>query len=186
MAIGILALQGAFQEHADILKKLSVEYKFIRNISDLDTKLDGIILPGGESTVQRKLAKELGLLEPLKLLIKKGIPTLGTCAGLILLSQEIAGNEDVAFATLPVIVCRNAYGRQLGSFSALGNIGSISDFPMRFIRAPYIKRTLSDDTEVLNVTDNKITAVKCKNQIGISFHPELTNDLRLHQMFLKL
>ncbi len=186
MAIGILALQGAFQEHADTLKKLSVEYKFIRNISDLDTKLDGIILPGGESTVQRKLAKELGLLEPLKQLIKKGIPTLGTCAGLILLSQEIAGNEDVAFGTLPVTVCRNAYGRQLGSFSAAGNIGSISDFPMRFIRAPYIKRTLSDETEILNVTDNKITAVKCRNQIGISFHPELTNDLRLHQMFLKL
>lgn len=186
MAIGILALQGAFQEHADTLKKLSVEYKFIRNISDLDTKLDGIILPGGESTVQRKLAKELGLLEPLKQLIKKGIPTLGTCAGLILLSQKIAGNEDIALATLPVIVCRNAYGRQLGSFSASGNIGGISDFPMRFIRAPYIEKILSDDIEVLNVTDNKITAVKCKNQIGISFHPELTNDLRLHQMFLKL
>lgn len=186
MAIGILALQGDFQEHADTLKKLSVEYKFIRNISDLNAKLDGIILPGGESTVQRKLAKELGLLEPLKLLIKKGIPTLGTCAGLILMSQEISGNEDVAFGTLPITVCRNAYGRQFGSFSAVGNIGSISDFPMRFIRAPYIERTLSDDTEVLNVTDNKITAVKCQNQIGISFHPELTNDLRLHQMFLKL
>lgn len=186
MAIGILALQGAFQEHADILKKLSAEYKFIRNSSDLDTKLDGIILPGGESTVQRKLAKELGLLEPLKLLIKKGIPTLGTCAGLILLSQEIDGSEDTAFETLPVIVCRNAYGRQLGSFSAVGNIGSISDFPMRFIRAPYIKSTLSDDTEVLNVTDNKITAVRYRNQIGVSFHPELTNDLRLHQIFLKL
>ncbi len=103
-----------------------------------------------------------------------------------MLSQKIAGNEDVAFGTLPVTVCRNAYGRQLGSFSAVGNIGSISDFPMRFIRAPYIERTLSDDAEVLNVTDNKITAVKYQNQIGISFHPELTNDLRLHQMFLKL
>lgn len=152
MAIGILALQGAFQEHADILKKLSVEYKFIRNISDLDTKLDGIILPGGESTVQRKLAKELGLLEPLKQLIKKGIPTLGTCAGLILLSQEITGDEDVAFGTLPVTVYRNAYGRQLGSFSAVGNIGSISDFPMRFIRAPYIKRTSYHNT----IRTNKI------------------------------
>lgn len=186
MTIGILALQGAFQEHANALEKLSVEYTFIRNISDLDTKLDGIILPGGESTVQRKLAKELGLLEPLKLLIKEGIPTLGTCAGLILLSQEIAGNEDVAFGTLPVTVCRNAYGRQLGSFSTFGNIGSVSDFPMRFIRAPYIEKILSDDVKILNVTDNKITAVKYQNQIGISFHPELTNDLRLHQMFLKL
>lgn len=184
--IGILALQGAFQEHADALKKLSAEYKFIRKKSDLDAEFDGLILPGGESTVQRKLAKELGLLEPLKLLIKKGIPTLGTCAGLILLSREIAGGEETAFGTLPVIVCRNAYGRQLGSFSAVGNIGSISDFPMRFIRAPYIERILSDDVEILNVTDNKITAVKFQNQIGVSFHPELTSDLRLHQMFLKL
>lgn len=100
-----------------------------------------------------------------------------------MLSQKIADNEYVAFATLPVTVCRNAYGRQLGSFSALGNVGDISDFPMRFIHAPYIKRTFSDDTEVLNVTDNKITAVKCQNQIGISFHPELTNDLRIHQRF---
>ncbi len=186
MTIGILALQGAFQEHADILKKLSVKYKFIKNISDLDTELDGLILPGGESTVQRKLAKNLELLKPLKLMIKKGIPVLGTCAGLILLSQEISGEETTAFGTLPVTVCRNAYGRQLGSFSTVGNVGSISDFPMRFIRAPYIEKIHSDDTEVLNITDNKITAVKCKNQIGVSFHPELTNDLRLHEAFLKL
>lgn len=186
MSIGILALQGAFREHADALEKLSVKYKFIRNISDLETTLDGIILPGGESTVQRKLAKELGLLEPIKALIENGVPVLGTCAGLILLSQEIAGGEDTAFGTLPVAVCRNAYGRQLGSFSTVGNIGSISDFPMRFIRAPYIEKVLSDDTEVLNITDNKITAVRYKNQIGVSFHPELTSDLRLHQMLLSL
>lgn len=186
MAIGILALQGAFHEHAIILDKLSVKYKFIRNISDLDTELNGLILPGGESTVQRKLAKDLGLLEPLKLLIKKGIPVLGTCAGLILLSQEISGGEDTAFGTLPVTVCRNAYGRQLGSFSAVGNVGNITDFPMRFIRAPYIENILSDDTDVLNITDNKITAVRYKNQIGVSFHPELTSDLRMHKMFLKL
>lgn len=186
MTIGILALQGAFREHADILEMLSVKYKFIRNISDLDIHTDGLILPGGESTVQRKLLKELGLLEPIKELIENGIPVLGTCAGLILLSQEIAGDENIAFGTLPIAVCRNAYGRQLGSFSSVGNVGSINDFPIRFIRAPYIEKVLSDDTEVLNVTDNKITAVRYKNQIGVSFHPELTNDLRLHQMFLKL
>lgn len=181
--IGILALQGAFQEHADVLKKLSAEYKFIRNKSDLDNEFDGIILPGGESTVQRKLAKELGLLEPLKKMIEEGIPVLGTCAGLILLSEKIAGGKETAFGTLPVAVCRNAYGRQLGSFSAMGTVGDISDFPMRFIRAPYIERILSDDVEILNALDNKITAVRYKNQIGVSFHPELTSDLRLHQMF---
>lgn len=184
--IGILALQGAFQEHADALKNLSAEYKLIRNKSDLENKFDGLILPGGESTVQRKLAKELGLLEHLRKMIKNDIPVLGTCAGLILLSQEIAGGEETAFGTLPVAVCRNAYGRQLGSFSAVGNVGNISDFPMRFIRAPYIEKIFSDDVEILNVTDNKITAVKYKNQIGVSFHPELTTDLRLHQMFLNL
>lgn len=186
MSTGILALQGAFHEHADILEKLSVKYKFIRNISDLDTPLDSIILPGGESTVQRKLAKELGLLEPIKAMIENGVPVLGTCAGLILLSQEIAGDENTVFGTLPVAVYRNAYGRQLGSFSTVGNVGSISDFPMRFIRAPYIEKVLSDDTEVMNITDNKITAVRYKNQIGVSFHPELTNDLRIHQMLLSL
>lgn len=186
MAVGILALQGAFEEHANSLEKLSVKYKFIRNISDLYSVDDGIILPGGESTVQRKLAKELGLLKPIKALIEKGIPVMGTCAGLILLSQEILGGDDAAFGTLPVVVCRNAYGRQLGSFSATGNVGNLSDFPMRFIRAPYIERVLSDDAEVLNITDNRITAVKYKNQIGVSFHPELTNDLRLHQMLLSL
>ncbi len=184
--IGILALQGAFQEHADALEKLSAEYKFIRNKSDLDEELDGLILPGGESTVQRKLAKELGLLEHIKEMIEEGVPVLGTCAGLILLSKEIAGGEEAAFGTLPVAVCRNAYGRQLGSFSSIGNVGDITDFPMRFIRAPYIERILSDDVEILNVLDNKITAVRYKNQIGVSFHPELTIDLRLHQMFLGL
>lgn len=186
MAIGILALQGAFQEHAIVLEKLSVPYKFIKKLSDLNSATDGLILPGGESTVQRKLAKELGLLEPIKILIKKGVPVLGTCAGLILLSQDISGGEDTAFGTLPVTVCRNCYGRQLGSFSTIGTVGSITDFPMRFIRAPYIEKILSDDTEILNITDNRITAVKYKNQIGVSFHPELANDLRLHQMLLSL
>ena len=103
-----------------------------------------------------------------------------------MLSQEISGEEDTAFGTLPVTVCRNCYGRQLGSFSTIGTVGSITDFPMRFIRAPYIEKILSDDTEILNITDNRITAVKYKNQIGVSFHPELTNDLRLHQMLLSL
>lgn len=182
MAVGILALQGAFQEHAAALERLSVPYRFIRSCSDLDMPLDGLILPGGESTVQRRLAKELHLLLPLKTLIESGIPVLGTCAGLILLSQKIAGGEESAFGTLPVTVRRNAYGRQLGSFSAMGNVGGIPDFPMRFIRAPYIEEILSDDVEILNCTDGKITAVRYQNQIGLSFHPELTQDMRLHQM----
>ncbi len=185
MAVAILALQGAFREHAAVLETLSVPYTFIRSGKDLDTAPDALILPGGESTVQRRLAKDLGLLDPLRSLIQMGIPVLGTCAGLILLAQEIAGGEEAVLGTLPVTVCRNAYGRQLGSFSSVGDVGSIPDFPQRFIRAPYIDRILTDDVEILSRTDGRITAVRYKNQIGTAFHPELTGDVRIHRMLLR-
>lgn len=183
--VGILAVQGAFAEHADMLERLSVSYKLIRSISDMDD-FDRLILPGGESTAQRKLLHDLGLYAPLKTLIEKGVPALGTCAGLILLSEIISGGDETVFGTLPVKVCRNAYGRQLGSFSTVGNIGNITNFPMRFIRAPYIEKVLSEDVEVLNVTGGRITAVRYKNQLGAAFHPELTTDTRLHEMFLSI
>ena len=118
MAVGILAVQGAFREHGDCLDKLGAEYRFIRNRSDIDDSIDRLILPGGESTVQRKLLNELDLFEPLKKLIESDVPVMGTCAGLILLAQTITNGDESVFGTLPVEVCRNAYGRQLGSFSA--------------------------------------------------------------------
>lgn len=186
MLTGILAVQGAFREHAECLERLSADYVYIRNKSDISDKIDRLILPGGESTVQRKLISELGMFDYIKDRISNGMPVLGTCAGLILLAQNIVNGEDKFFGTLPVSVCRNAYGRQLGSFSASGNIGSIKDFPMRFIRAPYIREVLSDDTEILNITNERITAVKYKNQLGMAFHPELTDDLRIHELFLSL
>ena len=186
MAVGILAVQGAFREHGDCLDKLGAEYRFIRNRSDIDDSMDRLILPGGESTVQRKLLNELDLFEPLKKLIESDVPVMGTCAGLILLAQTITNGDESVFGTLPVEVCRNAYGRQLGSFSASGNIGEVSDFCMRFIRAPFIKKVLSDDVEILNTTDDKITAVRYKKQLGFAFHPELTDDLRLHEMLMNL
>ncbi len=184
--VGILAVQGAFIEHAHCLERLDCEYKFLRNRADITADIDRLILTGGESTTQRKLLKELDMLYPLKNLISDGIPVMGTCAGLILLAQKISGEEEPVFASLPVEVCRNAYGRQLGSFSASGDINGIRDFPMRFIRAPFVKKTLSDEVEILNVTDEKITAVRYKNQLGFAFHPELTDDLRLHEMYLSL
>lgn len=186
MSVGILAVQGAFREHGDCLEKLGAEYRFIRNKSDIDSNIGRLIMPGGESTVQRKLIHELELFEPLSELIRNDVPVMGTCAGLILLAEKISNGDESVFGTLPVEVCRNAYGRQLGSFSSTGNIGNISEFDMRFIRAPFIKRILSDDAEILNVTDDKITAVKYKKQLGFSFHPELTSDIRLHKMFLDM
>lgn len=185
--VGITAVQGAFREHADCLDRLSAKWKYIKSRDDITGDIDRLILPGGESTAQRKLVCELGLFEPLKRLIDNGIPVLATCAGLILLAEEISGGDAAAFGTLPVRVRRNAYGRQLGSFSAVGDIGeSIRAFPMRFIRAPYVEKTLSEKVTVLNTTDGRITAVRFKNQLGTAFHPELTDDLRIHRLLLEM
>ncbi|MCD8018716.1 MAG: pyridoxal 5'-phosphate synthase glutaminase subunit PdxT [Clostridiales bacterium] len=230
MRVGILAVQGAFIEHAHCMEKLSVEYTLLRNKKDIADDIDRLILPGGESTVQRKLLKDLQMFEPLKSRIQDGVPVLATCAGLILLSENVEGKngpEESCFGTLPVTTCRNAYGRQLGSFFVQGTlekaagrggaadeartdmdgwtklksdemidktygkkadkmIKTIFDYPMRFIRAPYIKEVLDENVEIWNVTDGRITAVKYKNQIGVAFHPELTDDLRMHQWFLSL
>lgn len=183
---GILAVQGAFVEHMLCLEKLGEESRLIRCASDITADIGRLIFPGGESTAQRKLIKETGMLTPLKRLVDAGIPVLGTCAGMILLAERIEGGEESVFGALPVEVCRNGYGRQLGSFAALGDVGGIRDFPMRFIRAPFVKRILSDAVEVLNVTDGRITAVKYQNQIGTAFHPELTSDLRIHEEFLSI
>lgn len=180
--VGILAVQGAFQKHGECLDKLSESYKFIRKPVDITSDIDRLILPGGESTVQRKLISELGMFDKLNQMISRGMPVLATCAGLILLSEEVKGGETT-FRSLPVRVCRNAYGRQLGSFSTVGSVGNIPDFPMRFIRAPFIEKVLSDKVEVLNVTDGRITSVRYGNQFGIAFHPELTDDLRVHELF---
>ena len=182
--IGVLALQGAFREHIISLERLGVKAKEIRCLSDL-SNIDGIILPGGESTVQGKLLRELNMLEPLKDMVLSGMPVLATCAGLILLSEKIENDDNIYLSTLPVTVKRNAYGRQLGSFIANGKVGDFDNFEMVFIRAPYIT-SVDSEVEVLSRYDDKITGVRHKNQIALSFHPEMTNDLRLHELFLKL
>ena len=182
--IGVLAVQGAFAEHRTMLEKLGVETFEIRQLRDLNQHFDGLVLPGGESTVQGKLLHDLGLFEPLRERIESGLPTFGTCAGLILLAEKLSNDGHTYFATTPVTVERNAYGRQLGSFYTEENFEGIGKIPMTFIRAPLIQR-VSKDVQVLATVQNQIVAVRYGNQLGISFHPELNNDLRIHRYFLE-
>ena len=182
---GILAVQGDFEEHAQMLGKLGEECFEIRQKSDLEKSFDRLILPGGESTVQEKLIKNLGIYDIIKKKIEDGTPTLATCAGLILLAREIANDDRRCFMTLPVTVKRNAYGRQLGSFRAYGKFGDYDNVPMEFIRAPYVEST-DADVEILSVTDDKITAVRYQNQLGIAYHPELCDDTRIFEYFLDM
>ena len=184
MRIGILALQGAFEEHAKVLDRLGVEHIELRKADDLKLPFDGLILPGGESTVQGKLLDELGMLLPLKERIENGLPVLATCAGLILLAEKLSNDDHVYFGTLPVTVRRNAYGRQLGSFHTKSGFGSEQDVPMTFIRAPYID-SVGEGVHILAKVDENIVGVSYKNQIGVAFHPELDEDTRIHQLFLK-
>jgi 5'-phosphate synthase pdxT subunit len=184
MKIGILAVQGAFAEHEQMLEQLGAEYIELRKGEDVRQSYDGLILPGGESTVQGKLMRELDMFDTVQSQIKNGMPVLATCAGAILLAQQLSNDAATHLATLPAVVRRNAYGRQLGSFSVDEQIEGIGTFPMRFIRAPYIEKAL-DDTKVLAKVDGNIVMVENKNQLAMSFHPELTSDTRIHEMFLK-
>lgn len=184
--IGVLAVQGAFAEHAVSLKKLNVNSIEIRQKSDLtNNHIDGIILPGGESTVMGKLLHELNLFDFLSDSIVNGLPVLGTCAGLILLAKTIVSDQNVYLGTMDIVVKKNAYGRQLGSFQADGEFADIGDVPMTFIRAPYIE-SASKNVEVLAKIDNHIVAAKQDNMLVTSFHPELSSDLRVHRFFLDL
>ena len=134
MRIGITAVQGAFAEHEQVLEKLNVDYVELRKAEDLNISIDGLILPGGESTVQGKLLKELDMFDTLQSKIRDGLPVLATCAGLILLAEKLSNDEHAYFGTLPVTVRRNAYGRQLSSFHTYSDFGPEKDVPMTFIR----------------------------------------------------
>ena len=185
MTVAVLALQGAFIEHEHVLEELGVKTVELRQAADLDQPYDGLILPGGESTVQGKLLKELGMFERLKGQIEKGLPVIATCAGLILLAAELGNDDRRWFRTLPVTVKRNAYGRQLGSFHTDTEFEEIGEIPMTFIRAPYIE-TASPEVKVMAKVDERIVGVRYKQQLAISFHPELDNDNRLHQYFVQM
>lgn len=183
--IGVLALQGDFAEHKAKLASLGVETVDIRQFDDLHKPLDGIVLPGGESTVQGKLLNDLSLLEPLREKIIQGLPVLATCAGLILLSEQVENQSKTYLATLPVTVRRNAYGRQLGSFFTHLDFKNIGQVPATFIRAPFISE-VRNGVEILSEHHGKIVAVRYQNQIALAYHPEVDNDNSIHSYFLKI
>ena len=185
MRVAILAVQGAFIEHRKKLESLGAECIELRKKEDLEQSFDGLIFPGGESTVQGKLLRELEMYDSLKEKIEGGMPVLATCAGLILLAGHLSNDEHVYFGTLPVTVRRNAYGRQLGSFHTDAEVKGIGEVPMTFIRAPYIE-TADEQVQVLAHVDDRIVAVQYGAQIGLSFHPELDADNRIHEKFLGL
>ena len=180
MQVGVLAVQGAFAEMAAHWRARGADVFEIRQRSDLDRGMDLLALPGGESTVQGKLLKDLGLFDPLKAAIDGGLPVYATCAGLILLAEKIddPGRRDDTrpekwFGSLPVAVRRNAYGRQLGSFVTVGAFDGKPNVPMTFIRAPAITEVLSPDVEVLSVFKSAPTAVRWRNITAFTWHPEL-------------
>ena len=188
MKIGILALQGAFVEHEKMLAQLGVESIELRNLEDFQqyrSELSGLILPGGESTAMGKLLRDQQMLIPIREAILGGLPVFGTCAGLILLAKQITSQEESHLATMDIVVERNAYGRQLGSFYTEADCKGVGKIPMTFIRGPIIS-SVGDGVDVLAIVNNQIVAAQEKNKLVTSFHPELTNDLRLHQYFMNM
>lgn len=188
MKIGILALQGAFEEHAKVLDKLGVSSVQIRNLDDFQqhqSDLSGLILPGGESTTMGKLLRDQQMLIPIREVILSGLPVFGTCAGLILLAKEITSQEESHLAAMDIVVERNAYGRQLGSFYTEAECKGVGKIPMTFIRGPIIS-SVGEGVEVLASVDDQIVAAQEKNMLVTSFHPELTDDARLHQYFINM
>lgn len=184
--IGVLALQGAFNEHIDIIKSLGHEGIEIRKAEQLNN-LDGIILPGGESTAMGKLLDDFQIKETLVNKINNGLPVWGTCAGMILLAKELDGDENAHLKVMDIKVKRNAYGSQLDSFVTNEVIEEISEkeIPMVFIRAPYIV-DIDEKVDLLHKVDGNIVAVRQGNMLATSFHPELTNDTTFHEYFINM
>lgn len=184
MKIGVLCLQGAFIEHINILNILGVETFEIRQKKDIQKNCDGIILPGGESTTMGKLLKELNIFDILLEKINNKIPIFGTCAGLLLLSKKIDNDYRTHLATLDVVAKRNAYGRQISSFSTTSKFNN-KEIPMTFIRAPYIEK-VGENVNILSIVDGKIVAVRQDNQLATAFHPELTSCYEVHNYFINM
>lgn len=193
MTTAILAVQGAFVEHAAMLNELGEPWFELRCLHNMSRHFDRLILPGGESTVQGRLLREEGMLPTIRTLIEEGMPVLGTCAGLILLAEHIIDKDgdgrsirpECHLGTMHVTVERNAYGRQLASFHAMDEFASIGPVPMSFIRAPRIVDVREGAVELAQV-DGDIVAARDGKQIGVAFHPELDDDPRIHELFLAL
>ena len=185
MKIAILALQGAFAEHEQVLQSLGADTVLIRSREDFerassasDGGLGGLVIPGGESTAMMRIMQDEGLTEPIRRTIQSGLPVLGTCAGLIMLDSRHLGVMDITAR-------RNAYGRQLGSFNTEGEFQGLGRVPMTFIRAPYIE-SYGPQVEVLSRVDGKVVAARQGHMLVTAFHPELTSDTRIHSLFLRM
>jgi 5'-phosphate synthase pdxT subunit len=180
-------MQGAFAEHIRALEKAGARTRMVRTRQDMDG-LDGIVLPGGESTTMTMLMERMGLLEPLRAAIAGGLATLATCAGMIVLARDISDgtNGQRGFGLLDIAVRRNGYGRQVESFEAPLEIAAIGDesFPGVFIRSPLVEST--GDVEVMATYEGHAVAVRHGRIIALCFHPELTNDLRLHRELVRM
>lgn len=185
-AVGVLALQGAVEEHIHRINRLpgarGVRVKSIEQIR----RVDGLILPGGESTAMGKIMDARGMLEPLGDMIRNGLPVWGTCAGMILLAKQIAGQEKTYLRAMDIVVRRNAYGSQLDSFRTELVLPEVSKapIPLVFIRAPYIE-SAHDSAAALARVGGNVVAARQKNMLATAFHPELTNDLSFHRYFIE-
>lgn len=184
MKIGVLALQGAVREHIHSLEKLGVEAIAVKKKEQL-ADLDGLVIPGGESTTMGKLMRKYDMIEPIREMHRQGKPLFGTCAGMICLAQRIEG-EEPHLGLMDITVRRNAFGRQVDSFEADVPIKGIADdFRAVFIRAPLITQA-GENVEVLAEVNGEIVAAREGNLLCASFHPELTDDLRMHQFFVDM
>jgi len=185
MKIGVLGLQGAVQEHVRSIEACGAEAVVVKKIEQLE-EIDGLILPGGESTTMRRLMDKYGFIEPLKQFAAAGKPMFGTCAGLILLAKRIVGYDELHLGLMDVTVERNSFGRQRESFEAELSIAGVADnFVGVFIRAPHIVE-VGEDVEILAKYEGRIVAARQGQFLGCSFHPELTDDYRMTQYFLNM
>jgi len=183
MRIGVLAVQGAFAEHMTVLGAIGVEGIEVRLPADLEG-VAALILPGGESTAQRRLIDRWGLRQPILDLARSGAPLFGTCAGMILLAKDIVDGDEPVLPLLDVGVRRNAFGRQLDSFEAEISVPMLGDQPVHgiFIRAPIVERTGPGVDVLATLDDGRIVAVRERNVIATAFHPELAGETRFHRL----
>ncbi|MES5952811.1 pyridoxal 5'-phosphate synthase glutaminase subunit PdxT [Bacillus fungorum] len=183
--IGVLGLQGAVREHVKSVEASGVEAVVVKRIEQLE-EIDGLILPGGESTTMRRLIDKYAFMEPLRTFAKSGKPMFGTCAGMILLAKTLIGYEEAHIGAMDITVERNAFGRQKDSFEAALSIKGVGeDFVGVFIRAPYVV-DVADNVEVLSTHGDRMVAVKQNQFLAASFHPELTDDHRVTAYFVEM
>jgi pyridoxal 5'-phosphate synthase pdxT subunit len=185
--IGVLALQGAFREHIQALQSLGADAFEVRRVSELQD-IDGLVIPGGESTTIRMLMDEFQLTNALRERIADGLPVLGTCAGMIVLAKQVDGKPSDSLGALDIDVRRNAFGRQVDSFETALSVPVLGPDPFHavFIRAPWVESTDPEVEVLARLEDGTVVGVREGSVIGIAFHPELSEDSRFHEYFLRL